>query len=117
MKRGWWIGRFFLFGVLGLGLIGLVTMTLWNGLVPVLFSGPVITFWQAIGLLLLSKILFWSWGGKSHADNGSHWKSYWKNKWNSMTPDDRERLKQKMKDKWCGWDSKAPPKNSDSSNG
>ena len=41
---------------------GWITMTLWNWLVPVLFNGPVITFWQSIGLLLLSKILFQGFG-------------------------------------------------------
>lgn len=102
MRRGLWIGKFFIFGVLCLVLIGFVTMSLWNWLIPVLFSGPLITFWQALGLLLLSKILFWSWGGKGHHNNGGPWKSYWKSKWSNMTPDDRERLKQRMKDKWCG---------------
>lgn len=89
----------------------LATMYLWNWLVPTLFSGPVITFWQAAGLLALSKILFGGFGkGGGH---GGHWKSRWKSnwqeKWSSMTPEDQERFKQKMmrlkfkmEDKWCG---------------
>src|SRR5262249_24477790 len=83
---------------------------LWNWLIPTLFAGTVITFWQAAGLLALSKILFGGFGkGASH---GGHWKSRWKSrwqeKWSSMTPEDQEhfkqkmmRLKYKMEDKWC----------------
>ena len=44
-----------------------VLMLLWNWLVPDLFSGPEITFWQAAGLLLLSKILFSGFNKKKHA--------------------------------------------------
>jgi hypothetical protein len=48
------------FGILGLGFITLavfITMSLWNCLIPALFHGPVLTFWQTAGLFLLSKIL------------------------------------------------------------
>lgn len=49
------------FGFLGLGFVALavfITMSLWNWLIPELFNGPVITFWQAVGLFILSKIFF-----------------------------------------------------------
>jgi hypothetical protein len=48
------------FGILGLGFIILtiyVVMCLWNSLIPTLFHGPVLTYWQTAGLFLLSKIL------------------------------------------------------------
>jgi len=48
------------FGILGLGFMILavfITMSLWNALIPSLFHGPVLTFWQTAGLFLLSKIL------------------------------------------------------------
>jgi hypothetical protein len=120
MRRGLWIVKFMVFGVLALVLIGLVTQTLWNWLVPVLFTGPVITFWQALGLLLLSKILFWSFGkGGGHWSNkrGGHWGYYWSEKWKNMTPEDREKFKQKMKDKWCYPEQAEVKRNSDISNG
>lgn len=41
-----------------LALFAAVTMWLWNWLMPVIFKLPAITFWQAVGLLLLSHILF-----------------------------------------------------------
>jgi Ca2+/H+ antiporter, TMEM165/GDT1 family len=40
--------------------IGFFTMTLWNILIPDLFGIKAITYWQAIGLFTLSRILFGS---------------------------------------------------------
>lgn len=53
--------KFIGFTLLRIGLIILVlfiTMALWNWLIPVLFHGPVISFWQTAGLVILSKIIF-----------------------------------------------------------
>lgn len=105
-KIGAWIGKAIGIGVMVVvvgALFVWVTQWLWNWLVPVLFNGPVITFWQALGLLVLSKILFSGIGGKGghHKHNG--WKPFWKEKWNRMSPEERERFKEKMKNKWCGW--------------
>ena len=53
-------------------LFAAVTMWLWNWLMPTIFKLPAITFWQAVGLLILSHILFKG----SHLRNSgrSHWK-------------------------------------------
>ncbi|MBI1767472.1 MAG: hypothetical protein HY015_06360 [Bacteroidetes bacterium] len=103
MKRGIRIVlAIIVFVPLAIAVVGFITMSLWNWLVPELFHGPVITFWQALGLLILSKILFWSFG-KKHYGHGGHWRPYWKERWNRMSMEDRERFKQKMKEKWCGW--------------
>lgn len=37
--------------------LGWITMLLWNWLVPTIFGLKAITFWQAIGMLILSKLL------------------------------------------------------------
>jgi membrane protein required for beta-lactamase induction len=39
-------------------LLGYPLMLLWNWLMPVIFGLPEITFWQAIGLNLISTVLF-----------------------------------------------------------
>jgi hypothetical protein len=39
-------------------LLGYPVMLLWNWLIPEIFGLPIINFWQAIGLNLLSTILF-----------------------------------------------------------
>jgi hypothetical protein len=110
MKRGIWIGKILVMILVGAGIVvgfGLGTMYLWNWLVPALFAGPVISFWQAIGLLALSKLLFWGLGfGRAGGWGHRHgyWRHHWREKWNAMSPEDRERLKQRMKDKWCRWE-------------
>jgi hypothetical protein len=49
-------------GVLGFvaiaALLGLVIMALWNALIPGIFNLPVIGYWQALGLAILSRMLF-----------------------------------------------------------
>ena len=64
------------FGVLGVAaVIGFtfVVMWLWNWLVPELFNGPVLGYWQTLGLLVLSKIIFSGIGGGSkHSDSKHH---------------------------------------------
>lgn len=71
---------------------GEMVMHLWNWLAPDLFRFHPITFWQALGLLTLCRILFGGWGGKR---NG---KSRWKktDAWNAMTPEERERFSRQM---------------------
>lgn len=89
---------------------GYVTMRLWNWLVPEIFGGKQITFAQAIGLLLLSKILFGgfhkhgAYGGGRFRDR-REWKRRMKARWMEMTPEERERFRDAMKEKWgsnCG---------------
>jgi hypothetical protein len=120
MNRGVKILACVALGILAIFLIGYVTMSLWNWLVPALFNGPVLTFWQALGLLFLSKILFGGFGGKrgwsNHPARQAQWKARFFNKFSSMTPEERELVKQKMKEKWCHWEDKAAGRDSGSSN-
>lgn len=54
------------FIILGIGLaffVGYILMLLWNWLMPELFGLPALGYWQAIGLLLLAKIIFGFGGG------------------------------------------------------
>ena len=77
-----------------------VTMWLWNWLMPGLFDLPVITFWQAAGILLLSKIIFgFGRGGGKHHSGGS-WKAHWARKWQHLPEEQREKWRQKFEEKW-----------------
>jgi hypothetical protein len=118
MNKGLYIFKCVLFGVLAVLLIGLITKLLWNWLVPTLFNGPQINYWQALGLLILSKILFWGFGGKRHYyQHGQHeaWKSRFSHKFSNMTPEERDAFKKKMKEKWCSWEKDASSKDSGTS--
>lgn len=56
------------FGLVAGTVFTFAILLLWNWLMPLIFGLGVITFWQALGLLILSKILF---GGCSHKHG--HW--------------------------------------------
>lgn len=50
-------------------------MQLWNSLVPQLFHLSAITFWQDVGLLVLSKLLFGSDPAAGDAGEEAHLKA------------------------------------------
>ena len=50
--------KFALFTVLFIAVYSVALWVLWNWLMPTLFGLPVISLWQALGLLVLSRILF-----------------------------------------------------------
>ena len=80
---------------------GFVTMHLWNWLMPMIFGLTPITFWQAIGLVLLSKILFG--GFHRHGGGGrANWKRKMEQRWAQMSPEERERMRAGMRGRWCG---------------
>lgn len=109
MKQGIWVAKIIGMIVMGIILVfafTMATMYLWNWLVPDLFNGPVIDFWKALGLLALSKILFSGFGRGGGHWKGRHrgaWGPHWKERWNHMTPEEKDAFKQKIRDKWgCG---------------
>lgn len=78
---------------------GEVVMHLWNWLLPTLFGWRLITFWQALGLLLLCRILFGGFGGHSHPR--SRWGRPRPEFWDKMTPEEREKFRQETRGR-CG---------------
>jgi len=88
----------FVFGVVAL--LSLVVMGLWNALIPSLFKGPVLGFWQAAGLLVLCRLLFG--GFKGHHGHRGWRHRMWRDRWESLTPEEREQLRERFKGK-CGW--------------
>jgi hypothetical protein len=84
--------------VLFTALGGGVVRWLWNWLLPSLFGFPQITFWQAIGLLGLSRILFGNFGfGRGH--RGPRRRMF--ERWEQMTPEERERFRESIRGR-CG---------------
>jgi len=73
---------------------------LWNWLLPPLFSFRAITFWQAIGLLALCRILFGGFG--RHGINRSYARRRIAERMERMTPEERERLRQGFRER-CGF--------------
>jgi hypothetical protein len=79
---------------------GWVVQHLWNWLVPALFGWRMVTFWQALGLLALCRILFGSWCGRS--GGRSTFRRRMDEKWDRMTPEEREKARQKWGGR-CGF--------------
>jgi type VI protein secretion system component VasF len=118
--RGKFFIKCFFAGIVAVLLFSWITMLLWNWLVPVLFNGREISFVQALGLLILTKILTFGFGGRRHwhREGGTFppWKSRLYEKMSSLTPEEREAFKQKMRDKWCGYSETPKPKEGEVSN-
>lgn len=97
------IVRIIFFGLVFIAAMGFLTMTLWNWLIPTLFNGPEIMFAQALGLMLLGRLLVGGWGkgGGSHCSHESHgWKAKWKARVTGMTEEEKEAFKKRFCDKW-----------------
>jgi hypothetical protein len=75
-------------------------MWLWNVVVPPIFGWHAITFGQAIGLLVLSKILFGR-GRFSGPWRGTPWRRRMWDRWDQMTPEERESFRTAMRRR-CG---------------
>ncbi|WP_255631398.1 hypothetical protein [Caballeronia sp. dw_19] len=81
--------------IVGIAVLGWMVMTLWNWVVPALFVGArAIDFAHALGLLILSRILFGGFRGHGGWRGRQHWR-----KWEQMTPEEREKFQKGMR---CG---------------
>lgn len=76
---------------------GAVVMLLWNWLLPSLFSVRLITFWQALGILLLCRILFGRFGFRNRRPD---WRRRFDERCDHMTPEERDQFRQRMRERW-----------------
>lgn len=100
MRRHWWLRglKFVLFALLFVAVFSFLVMQLWNWLMPAVFGWHAITYWQALGLLVLSKILFGGFRGRPLRRWG--WRRRMLERWDQMTPEEREKFRQSMEG--CG---------------
>jgi hypothetical protein len=101
MRRRWIFRglRFAAIAVFAITVFSFVVMNLWNWLVPPIFGWHSISFWQALGLLVLSKILFGGFRGGGW--RGMHWRHRMMERWQQMTPEEREKFRDGMRER-CG---------------
>ena len=99
-KSGWWLHglKFVLFVVAAVLVLGAVVMGLWNWLMPDLFGWRTISLWQAVGLLVLSRILLGGLLGRRH---GMHWRERMAMRWDHMSDDERAKFREGMRRR-CG---------------
>ncbi len=96
LHRGARIAAMVLFGIAAAAVFGLVfgylVMILWNWLMPQIFNLPVITYWQAFGIVILAKLIFGAFGhGKNRDDHP------FRNEKHEFSPFAR---RENMKDAW-----------------
>src|SRR6202166_322528 len=79
---------------------GEIVRQLWNALLPSLFGWRQITFWQAVGILALCRILFGGIG--RHGFHRSRFRGRIAERWQQMTPEERQRFREGMRGR-CGF--------------
>lgn len=90
---------------------GAVVMWLWNALIPDIFHGPELIYPQALGLMILAKLLIgfggFHFGGRGHWGHHrhGHWHrhDHWrrrKERWMQMSPEEREKLRAELKNRF-----------------
>ena len=89
------IAKFAAFAIVAVAVFGFIVMSLWNWILPGVTGWHPITYWQALGLLVLAKILFGGFRG-----HGMHWRRRMARRWEQMTPEEREKFREGMR---CGF--------------
>lgn len=91
---------------------GVIVQELWNWLLPPLFGFRLVTFWEALGILVLSRILFGGFGFHGGSRSGMRQRirdrmvDRMADRWEGMTPEERERFRQRVRER-CGFDPSA----------
>jgi len=104
MRRRWLLRAvsIVLLVALAIAVLGFGVMLLWNWLLPPLLGVHSVTFVQAVGILVLCRVLFGGFHGK-----GGHWRHH---RWREVSPEDRARFRDEMRSRWnCRRDGTAEP--------
>ena len=76
---------------IALTVVSFVVMSLWNWLMPVIFGLHAVSFWQALGLVVLSKLLLG--GFRGGLFQSARWRRRFIERWEQMTPEEREKFR------------------------
>jgi hypothetical protein len=99
----------FIFSIAALFLFSFIVMNLWNAILPAVIHVTAITFWQALGILILSKILFGGFGGRRWGGRRNH---FMQERFANMTSEEKEKFKAQWKDRCNRWSRNAAPSKS-----
>lgn len=101
-------GKFrFLIPIIVLGIVALLALAvdaLWNGVLTDVLGVKAITYWQALGLLVLARILFGGFPRRGGGPFGPPWRRRMMMKqWQSLTPEQREQMRRQMRERFGDW--------------
>ena len=109
MTRSFWSRRILFLipiGILAIAVFGGIVMFLWNNVLAVVLNISTISFIQALGILLLAKILFGGFAGGRYRGN-PYWRTRIREKWAAMTPEEKEKFKEQLRERCGRWDYKS----------
>jgi len=102
-----WCRFRFLIPLFVLGLVALFALAvygLWNGVLAEVVAVKTVTYWQALGILLLARILFGAFPGRRGGPFGPPWRSRrMMERWQSLTPEQREKMREEMRRRFGEW--------------
>ncbi|MDF7817235.1 hypothetical protein P1X15_06485 [Runella sp. MFBS21] len=100
-RRRFWL--FPAFAIIAVLVLGGVVQWLWNAILPALLGVSFISFWQAVGLLVLCRILFGNFGRGFGSRSSQHFqkRNPWREKWANMNDEERTKFKEEWR-KRCG---------------
>ncbi|PWS27823.1 hypothetical protein DHW03_09610 [Pedobacter yonginense] len=108
MNRKFSKGKKFIFFLPVVALIatalGFIVMYLWNWILPDITHAGTLNFWQALGLLVLCRLLFGNFnkggGGKNRFRERA---MEMRTKWQSMNEEERVKFKEEFRNRCGGW--------------
>lgn len=91
-----WVAKGIVFGTLFITAITLATMLLWNNLAAVIFGLPVLSFFQALGLMILGRLLTGGFGPRGGRGGFGRMRGHhMRERWQKMSPEQREQFSQR----------------------
>ena len=83
-------------------LLALAVFGLWNGVLTDVLGVKAVTYWQALGILVLAKILFGGFPKRGGPFGALRHRMMMKH-WQSLTPEQREQMRQEMRSRFGDW--------------
>lgn len=104
-STNWKVKKLFkgLFMLCFLFLLPFIIMSLWNAILPEVLDARTITYWQALGLFILSRILFggFNCGGSKRCGRPGFGKAGFRQKFMNMSEEEKIAFKERWKNR-CG---------------
>ncbi len=77
---------------------------LWNAVLTDVLGTKAISYWQALGILVLAKILFGGLPGRRCGSLGRPWRRrMMMEHWDSLTPEQRQQMREEIRSRFGDW--------------